>query len=139
MTTLSNPDIGWVNVSQGLGVPAVAVESCDGMIRELRKALEEEGLPAPSVVYGDFSLESGVTLEIEGVFAYRHPELGILARPWQAELALEVAPALIGVGYILGYRTAAICVSGALISSVTLTGSRTAATLPGPRSARTCE
>jgi putative OPT family oligopeptide transporter len=38
----------------------------------------------------------------------------------QAELALEVAPALIGVGYILGYRTAAVCVSGALISSVTL-------------------
>ncbi|MCG6922075.1 MAG: oligopeptide transporter, OPT family, partial [Acidobacteria bacterium] len=36
------------------------------------------------------------------------------------ELALEVAPALIGVGYILGYRTAAVCVSGALISSVTL-------------------
>jgi putative OPT family oligopeptide transporter len=38
----------------------------------------------------------------------------------QAELALEVAPALVGVGYILGYRTAAICVSGALISAVTL-------------------
>ncbi len=38
----------------------------------------------------------------------------------QAELALEVAPALIGVGYILGYRTAAVCVSGALISAVTL-------------------
>ena len=43
MTTLSNPDIGWVNVSQGLGVPAVAVKSCEGMIRELRKALEERG------------------------------------------------------------------------------------------------
>jgi putative OPT family oligopeptide transporter len=39
----------------------------------------------------------------------------------KAELALEVAPALVGVGYILGYRTAAICVSGALISAVTLT------------------
>jgi putative OPT family oligopeptide transporter len=39
----------------------------------------------------------------------------------RAELALEIAPALVGVGYILGYRTAAICVSGALISSVTLT------------------
>ena len=39
----------------------------------------------------------------------------------KAELALELAPALVGVGYILGYRTAAVCVSGALISSVTLT------------------
>jgi len=39
----------------------------------------------------------------------------------RAELALEVAPALLGVGYILGYRQAAVCVSGALISAVTLT------------------
>jgi uncharacterized oligopeptide transporter (OPT) family protein len=35
----------------------------------------------------------------------------------KAELALEVAPALIGVGYILGYRQAAVCVAGALISA----------------------
>jgi putative OPT family oligopeptide transporter len=39
----------------------------------------------------------------------------------RAELALEVAPALIGVGYILGYRMAAVCVAGALISSVMIT------------------
>jgi putative OPT family oligopeptide transporter len=39
----------------------------------------------------------------------------------KAELALEVAPALVGVGYILGYRQSAVCVAGALISAVTLT------------------
>jgi putative OPT family oligopeptide transporter len=39
----------------------------------------------------------------------------------KAELALEVAPALLGVGYILGYRQAAVCVAGALVSAVTLT------------------
>jgi putative OPT family oligopeptide transporter len=39
----------------------------------------------------------------------------------KAELALEVAPALLGVGYILGYRQASVCVAGALISAVTLT------------------
>jgi len=39
----------------------------------------------------------------------------------KAVLALEVAPALVGVGYILGYRTSAVCVAGALISSLTLT------------------
>ncbi len=39
----------------------------------------------------------------------------------KAELALEVAPALLGVGYILGYRQSAVCVAGALISAVTLT------------------
>jgi putative OPT family oligopeptide transporter len=39
----------------------------------------------------------------------------------KAELALEVAPALLGVGYILGHRQASVCVAGALISAVTLT------------------
>jgi len=39
----------------------------------------------------------------------------------RAELALEIAPALLGVGYILGYRQSAVCVAGALISAVTLT------------------
>jgi putative OPT family oligopeptide transporter len=39
----------------------------------------------------------------------------------KAELALEVAPALLGVGYILGYRQSAVCVAGALVSAVTLT------------------
>jgi len=39
----------------------------------------------------------------------------------RAELALEIAPALIGVGYILGYRQAAVCVAGALVSAVVIT------------------
>ncbi len=47
-----------------------------------------------------------------------HAALPVLPR---AELALEVAPALLGVGYILGYRQSAVCVAGALISAVTLT------------------
>jgi putative OPT family oligopeptide transporter len=38
----------------------------------------------------------------------------------KAELALEVAPALIAVGYILGYRQSAVCVAGALISAVVI-------------------
>jgi putative OPT family oligopeptide transporter len=47
-----------------------------------------------------------------------HAALPLLPK---AELALEVAPALLGVGYILGYRQSAVCVAGALISAVTLT------------------
>jgi len=39
----------------------------------------------------------------------------------KAQLALELAPALFGVGYILGYRQAAICVAGSLVSSLALT------------------
>jgi putative OPT family oligopeptide transporter len=39
----------------------------------------------------------------------------------KAEVALEVAPALLGVGYILGYRQSAVCVAGALISALAIT------------------
>lgn len=39
----------------------------------------------------------------------------------RAQLALEVSPALIAVGYILGYRQAAVCVAGSLISALVLT------------------
>jgi putative OPT family oligopeptide transporter len=38
----------------------------------------------------------------------------------KAELALEIAPALVGVGYILGYKQSAIMVSGSLLSSLVL-------------------
>jgi len=47
-----------------------------------------------------------------------HTMLPVLPK---AELALEVAPALLGVGYILGYRQSAVCVSGALISAIVIT------------------
>jgi len=39
----------------------------------------------------------------------------------KAEVALELAPALIGVGFILGYRQSAVCVAGAIISALALT------------------
>jgi len=39
----------------------------------------------------------------------------------KAEVALEIAPALLAVGYILGYRQAAIMVSGSLLSAIVLT------------------
>ncbi len=43
LTDLSNPAIDWVQISRGLGVPAVAVDSCEGMIIELKKALDAHG------------------------------------------------------------------------------------------------
>ncbi len=65
----------------------------------------------------------GAAVKLLLALAFLAPDELRLALPVlpRAELALEVAPALVGVGYILGYRTAAVCVSGALISSVTLT------------------
>jgi len=44
--------------------------------------------------------------------------IGVLPR---AELAVELAPALLAVGFILGYRPSAVIVSGALISAMVIT------------------
>ena len=46
-----------------------------------------------------------------------HTRIPVLPK---AELGLEIAPALLGVGYILGYRQSAIMVAGSLISSLVL-------------------
>jgi len=43
LTDLSNPAIGWVQISKGMGVPAIAVDSCETLAKELRKALDEPG------------------------------------------------------------------------------------------------
>jgi len=43
LTDLTNPAIDWVQISKGLGVPAVAVGSCESLVQELKKALEEPG------------------------------------------------------------------------------------------------
>jgi acetolactate synthase-1/2/3 large subunit len=43
LTDLRNPAIDWVRISQGMGVPAVAVDSCEALAQELKKALEDSG------------------------------------------------------------------------------------------------
>lgn len=54
----------------------------------------------------------------------------------KGEVGVEIAPALFGVGFILGYRQAAVCVAGAVISALVLTpliawfGAQAAAQLP---------
>ncbi len=43
LTDLTHPAPDWVSISQGLGVPAVRVESADALVRELGRALSEPG------------------------------------------------------------------------------------------------
>jgi len=43
LTDLANPEIGWVQISKGMGVPGVAVDSCEALAQELKKALKEPG------------------------------------------------------------------------------------------------
>jgi len=43
LTELNNPAIDWVHTSKGMGVPAVRVDSCEALAKELEKALVEAG------------------------------------------------------------------------------------------------
>jgi putative OPT family oligopeptide transporter len=65
----------------------------------------------------------GAAVKVLVSLVYLMPDELVVAVPVlpKAELALEIAPALLGVGYILGYRQAAVCVAGALISAVVIT------------------
>jgi putative OPT family oligopeptide transporter len=47
-----------------------------------------------------------------------HAALPVLAK---AEVALELAPALIGVGFILGYKASGVLVAGSVVSAIVLT------------------
>jgi acetolactate synthase-1/2/3 large subunit len=40
---LVRPDINWVKIAEGMGVPAIAVNNVDGLVKEFRKSLSEPG------------------------------------------------------------------------------------------------
>ncbi len=105
---------------------------------------EKDGVASGSVwIFRGMAVGASVKVLISLVYLIPgelHAALPVLPK---AELALEVAPALLGVGYILGYRQSAVCVAGALISAVTLTpliawlgASLQAPLYPGDRAAR---
>jgi acetolactate synthase-1/2/3 large subunit len=43
LTNLADPAIDWVQISQGMGVPAVSVNTAERLAKELRVALAEPG------------------------------------------------------------------------------------------------
>ncbi|SFV32259.1 acetolactate synthase large subunit [Hyphomicrobium facile] len=43
MTGLDRPNLNWVKIGAGFGVPSVAVDSAEALVRELEKALAEKG------------------------------------------------------------------------------------------------
>jgi putative OPT family oligopeptide transporter len=72
-------------------------------------------------IFRGMAVGAAVKILVSLAFAFPSELRAALPVLPKAELALEVAPALVGVGYILGYRQSAVCVAGALVSAVTLT------------------
>ena len=87
----------------------------------LRATSGEGGASSSAWIFRGMAVGASVKLLISLAFLFPGELRAALPVLPKAELALEVAPALLGVGYILGYRQAAVCVAGALISAVTLT------------------
>jgi acetolactate synthase-1/2/3 large subunit len=43
LTSLGNPNLDWVALAKGMGVPGVRVETADALTQELERALKEPG------------------------------------------------------------------------------------------------
>ena len=43
LTSLANPELDWVSLARGMGVPGAAVDTAEDLVRELRHALAEPG------------------------------------------------------------------------------------------------
>jgi putative OPT family oligopeptide transporter len=80
-----------------------------------------QGASGSEWIFRGMAVGAAVKLLVSLVFLLPSDLTLALALPPKAELALELAPALLGVGFILGYRQAAVCVSGSLISAMVLT------------------
>jgi len=89
----------------------------------LRATVREDGRATSASAWIFRGMAVGAVVKLAISLAYLMPGELVAALPVlpKAELALEVAPALIGVGYILGYRQAAVCVAGAIISALAIT------------------
>ena len=89
----------------------------------LRATARETGGAASASAWIFRGMAVGAAVKLLVSLAYLMPDELRVAVPVlpKAELALEIAPALIGVGYILGYRQSAVCVAGALISALAIT------------------
>ncbi len=79
------------------------------------------GSAASAWIFRGMALGAAVKLLLSLVFLLPssvHTAVPVLAK---AELALELAPALIGVGFILGYRQSGVLVAGSVVSALALT------------------
>ncbi|HZN03627.1 MAG TPA: OPT/YSL family transporter, partial [Candidatus Polarisedimenticolia bacterium] len=72
------------------------------------------------VIFTGMAIGAGVKLLLAIVFLCPGSLAQSLPFLPKGEVALEVAPALIGVGYILGYRQSAILVAGSIVASLAL-------------------
>jgi putative OPT family oligopeptide transporter len=78
------------------------------------------GAPGSRWIFWGMGVGAAVKLALAVLHLF--PDMASVALPFllKAEIALELAPALFGVGFILGYRGSAVLVAGSILSSLGL-------------------
>jgi putative OPT family oligopeptide transporter len=87
---------------------------------EVLQATSTEGASASVWIFRGMAVGAFVKVLLAAFFLMPSELRVALPLPPRAELAIELAPALLGVGFILGYRQAAVCVAGSIVSSLLL-------------------
>jgi putative OPT family oligopeptide transporter len=72
-------------------------------------------------IFAGMALGATVKVLISLLFVFPGEVRGELTMLPKAEVALELAPALLGVGFILGYRQSAVCMAGAVVAALAIT------------------
>ncbi len=79
------------------------------------------GSSASGWIFKGMALGAAIKLAVSLAFLMPGSVHGLLPFLPKAELAVELAPALLGVGFILGYRQSGVLVAGSLLSAIVLT------------------
>jgi putative OPT family oligopeptide transporter len=79
------------------------------------------GSTASAWIFRGMALGAGIKIALSIAFLTPTSIHVLLPLLPKAELALELAPALLGVGFILGYRQSGVLVAGSLLSAIVLT------------------
>jgi putative OPT family oligopeptide transporter len=94
------------------------------------------GSTASAWIFRGMALGAAIKLALSLTFLMPSSVHALLPVLPKAEVAMELAPALLGVGFILGYRQSGVLVAGSVVSALVLTpliawaGSALAAPLP---------
>jgi len=79
------------------------------------------GSAASAWIFRGMALGAAVKIALSAAFLTPGSVHALLPVLPKAELAIELAPALLGVGFILGYRQSGVLVAGSLLSAIVLT------------------
>ncbi len=81
-------------------------------------AATTKGVSGAGWVFAGMAVAAAVTLTTDIFFLVPNKMAVPLHFLPKAELAMNLSPAVIGVGFLLGYRNSAVCVAGSLLSSM---------------------